>query len=156
MYWALVLTVGSLCWVVAVLGAPVALERGGALSTMAALLYEGAGRICHQRPERSFHLAGVPLPVCARCSGLYVAGAAGALLAWTGRRLAPTPRSTRLIVLLAALPTALGVTAEIAGLLHTSNSFRMLSALPLGAAAGWIFVRSLRAESEEPAPANAL
>ena len=40
-----------------------------------------AGRVCHQRPERSFHVAGVQLPVCARCTGLYVSGAAGALAA---------------------------------------------------------------------------
>lgn len=157
-YWAAGLTAAALLWAVALLAAPPAIEYGGLLSTVAALLYEGAGRICHQRPERSFHLAGTPLPVCARCAGLYFAGAGGALLGWTGRRrrtVAP-PRATRGLILTAALPTVLSVAAEAAGLLHSSNTFRMISALPLGAAAGWVFVRALRAESGEPALADAL
>ncbi|MFH1788553.1 MAG: DUF2085 domain-containing protein [Candidatus Altiarchaeota archaeon] len=32
---------------------------------------------CHQMPERSFMVSGVPLPVCARCIGIYVGSAAG-------------------------------------------------------------------------------
>ena len=36
-----------------------------------------SSRICHQRPERSFAIAGIQMPVCARCSGLYVSGALG-------------------------------------------------------------------------------
>ena len=34
-------------------------------------VYQLGSLICHQRPERSFHLAGVQMPVCARCFGLY-------------------------------------------------------------------------------------
>ncbi len=30
------------------------------------------GRICHQRPERSFFVNGSQLPICARCIGLYL------------------------------------------------------------------------------------
>lgn len=156
-YWAAGLTAAALLWAGALLAAPLALEHGGAISTASAVLYEGAGRICHQRPERSFHLAGTPLPVCARCAGLYFAGAAGCLLAWSGRRreVAP-PRRARALILTAALPIVFTVAAEVAGLLHTSNVFRTITALPLGAAAGWVFVRSLRAESRETAPADAL
>lgn len=154
--WAVGITAAALLWAGALLAAPLALEQGGVISTGAAVLYEGAGRICHQRPERSFHLAGTPLPVCARCAGLYFAGAAGALLAWAGRRRVATPTGARLLLLTAALPTALSVAAEAAGLLHSSNSFRMTMALPLGAAAGWVFVRLLRAERGQTAPADAL
>lgn len=28
--------------------------------------------VCHQLPARSFHLAGQPLPLCARCTGIYL------------------------------------------------------------------------------------
>lgn len=137
--------------------APLALERGGGAAAVSAAIYEGAGLICHQRPERSFHLAGVPMPVCARCSGLYFSGAAGALLAWSRRRNKVTrPRSSRLVLLAAALPTALSVAGELAGVIPSSNSSRMIAALPLGAAAGWIFVRSLRSEAEPERPAVAL
>jgi len=40
-------------------------------------IYAALGWVCHQQPERSWHLAGKPLAVCVRCFGLYV----GALLA---------------------------------------------------------------------------
>lgn len=35
--------------------------------------------VCHQIPERSFHLDGLPLPLCARCTGTFL----GALLGFT-------------------------------------------------------------------------
>ena len=46
---------------------------------IATLLYAIGSVICHQRPERSFHLDAVQLPVCARCLGIYVGAAAGTL-----------------------------------------------------------------------------
>jgi uncharacterized membrane protein len=144
--WAL--TAGALLWIVVIFLAPFALQSGPVLSTAAAFLYQGASLICHQRPERSFHLAGVQLPVCARCTGLYVSGAAAALSAWSGwRRPVAAPRRIRAVFALAAVPTAVTLVVELAGLAHPSNGLRALSALPLGAAAGWIFVRSLRAEA---------
>lgn len=54
--------------------------------------------ICHQQPERSFFLGGEQLPVCARCTGLYLSGAAGflAFLTWkTARRVQLAPTGTR-------------------------------------------------------------
>src|SRR5262245_19064114 len=38
--------------------------------------------VCHQRPERSFHLFGTQMPVCARCVGIYAGAAAAAALLW--------------------------------------------------------------------------
>ncbi|MBA2356629.1 MAG: DUF2085 domain-containing protein, partial [Acidobacteria bacterium] len=54
--------------------------------TVAVLIYVVAAPICHQRADRSFWLAGQPLPVCGRCTGLYLSGALGALAATRGRR----------------------------------------------------------------------
>jgi len=36
--------------------------------------------VCHQRPDRLVWLAGSPLPVCARCAGLYLSLATAALV----------------------------------------------------------------------------
>ena len=36
--------------------------------------------VCHQRPERSFILSGGSVAVCARCLGIYLGAALGALL----------------------------------------------------------------------------
>jgi uncharacterized membrane protein len=145
---AAALAAGALLWAGTLLLAPFALQRGAGVSMASALIYQGASLICHQKPERSFHLAGIQLPVCARCTGLYLSGAAGAVVAWSGWRRRPSmPRATRTALALAALPTALTFGLEFAGLAHPSNIVRAVAALPLGAAAGWIFVRSLRAEA---------
>lgn len=47
----------------------------------AAAVYVVGSVLCHQLPERSFHLWGVQLPVCARCLGMYVGGAIAAVAA---------------------------------------------------------------------------
>lgn len=138
------LTAAALAWVVVLFAAPILLSRLGA-STVITAVYSGAHFICHQRPARSFTIAGVQLPVCARCSGLYVAGAAGALVALvvTGGRAPAGSRGLRIALALAAAPTAITVAIEWSGLAFPSNMLRALSALPLGAVAGWVFVRML-------------
>ena len=135
------LSAGASIWLLLLLAAP--------LESALVFIYDIGARICHQRPERSFHLAGVPLPVCARCFGLYLSGAAGAVAASAARR---SPRSidarrARLVFAVAALPTLTTVAIEWLGLAIPSNIVRAVASLPLGAAAGWIFVRMLRAET---------
>jgi uncharacterized membrane protein len=149
------LTVAALLWVTVIFAAPYAIASGNTpLVAAATFVYQGAGLICHQRPERSFHIAGVQLPVCGRCLGLYLSGAIGALAAWFGT-LSVAPRKTRLLLVVAAVPTAVTVSLEFLGLIHPTNLVRAWSALPLGAAAAWIFVRSLRADAEVDARAAA-
>lgn len=142
---ALFLTAGAVVWVAIIVAAPLALAHGYTL--LPAIVYEAGGLICHQRPERSFHLAGVQLPVCARCFGLYASGAIGAVAA----SVAGIPASRRsgdrnaaVLLALAAAPTAVTVALEWIGIRHPGGAARAIAALPLGVAAGWVFVRSLR------------
>jgi len=58
-------------------------------------VYTFFSAICHQNPDRVWHLAGAPLPVCVRCASIY----AGFLLALLGRI---PPNSRFLRVALAA------------------------------------------------------
>ncbi len=137
------LTGVAIAWLALVLLAPAAPRR-------LALVYDLAGRVCHQRADRSFHLAGLPLPVCARCFGLYASGAAAAALAWllgARRAAAPGVRAARFLFTAGAVPTAATVALEWFGLVSPSNLARALAALPLGAVAGWVFVRMLLAEA---------
>ena len=46
--------------------------------------------ICHQIPDRTIHIDGTPLPLCARCTGIYL----GALMGLTGLALLKRYRST--------------------------------------------------------------
>jgi uncharacterized membrane protein len=99
--------------------------------------------VCHQRPERSFHLAGVQLPVCARCFGLYLSGAIGLVGAFVGVRRAWPASTIRILLGVAALPIAVTVTLEWLGLIHTTNLFRMLTGVPLGFAAGLVIIAAM-------------
>jgi uncharacterized membrane protein len=143
-YLALALSWAAVSWTAALLVVGLQPVHRGSPVLIAAVHGVGA-LVCHQRPERSFHSRGGRFPVCARCTGLYLSGAAGAVLGWLG--LARSPRRTRLVVLSAAMPTALTLALEWLGLAGVSNQARALAALPLGGAAGWLFVRMLRAES---------
>lgn len=98
--------------------------------------------ICHQRPDRSFFLYGHQLPVCARCTGLYLSGLVG-LLGWIGvkaargwRPIAIEPARAMRLLGIAAVPTALSWTAGVMGVWDSVNITRAVLALPLGAAAG--------------------
>ena len=109
-----------------------------------AIIFSIGSVICHQIPERSFFWAGRQLPVCGRCTGLYVSAALG-LAAWiaikTARRWRPIeidPRVAIQCLAIAMVPTALSFATGLAGLWDGSNVTRALLAVPLGASAGAI------------------
>lgn len=144
---ALGLTSAAVLWVAAIFLAPLAAPHqpdalfSRAVSTVGAV-------VCHQRSERSFRLAGRQMPVCARCTALYLSGAIAALAAWL---FAPVmPRRTRTAILAAAVPTAMTLAIEWGGLAQPGNVVRAAAAVPLGAVSGWVFVRMLRAEAAPP------
>jgi uncharacterized membrane protein len=139
------LTVAALIWALAIVGAP-RVFASPAFGPVAAAVYGGSARICHQRADRSFETSGLQWPVCARCAGLYLSGAAGAVLGWIGLMGWSTSRA-RWLLGLAAMPTALTWTLEVIGVMAFSNTARAVAALPLGAAAGWLFICMLRYDS---------
>ena len=66
--------------------------------------------ICHQIAERSFHIAGQQLPLCARCTGIYMGALAGfALMAMWGRRRAASLPSLPITLTLVGFIIVLGV-----------------------------------------------
>src|SRR5262245_28340583 len=98
---------------------------------MAAAVYAAGALVCHQRPERSFYLAGAQLPVCARCLGLYVGGLLGAItwvmVAGLGARPSDRaqrvlqPRILRTTLVWAALPTMVTVITAAVGVWDPPN-----------------------------------
>jgi len=140
---ATALAAGAVLWVALIVSAPLAIastER--AVSMGAAIVYGAGARVCHQRPERCFWTAGRPLPVCARCTGLYAGGAIGASAALLlGSAL--SGRRARVLAILAALPTLATWSLEAASLAHPSNIVRAIAALPLGLVAAWLVITAL-------------
>lgn len=116
----------------------------------ASVVYLVAGQVCHQRPERSFETGGVAWPVCARCTGLYLAAPFGALLALgragksRGLEVQAALRGARGLVALAAVPTALTLAWEWGGLGTPPNLWRLLTALPLGMAVAFVVIQVTR------------
>ena len=140
---AIALTSAAVAWTAAVFLVPVQpILRVPPL--VRAVVHSVGAVVCHQRPERSFYWNRRRFPVCARCTGLYVSGTLGAVIGWTGLR--RVPRYRRRILALAALPTVVTLGVEWLGLAGLSNLWRAFAALPLGGAAGWLFVRMLRSE----------
>ena len=136
----------SWLWVLAILAAPVAADSPHrTLAFPAAVVYAAGSNVCHQRPERSFHIAGRQMPVCARCTGLYVSAAAALPVAML-LAVPLSARRARRVLLLAALPTALTWGLEYAEVMAFGNVTRALAALPLGYAAAWLVVTQCRIE----------
>ncbi len=82
-YYLLMLTVSILILAVFFLSPPVTI-----LDKTHAIGYA----ICHQIPARTFHVNGTPLPLCARCTGIYL----GALMGFVGMTLLGRRRSVEL------------------------------------------------------------
>ena len=155
------LTVASLGWAALIMLAPLwdaAPDKAGHAmrSTAAAVVRLAGAQVCHQRPERSFHLHGRPLAVCGRCTGLYLSAALG-LLVVAVRRHRPRPTApmaapawwpSRLDVragwfAVAGLPTMITWSLEAVGAWNPGTPLRAIAALPLGMTVGWLLGRAL-------------
>jgi uncharacterized membrane protein len=101
----LVTSVIALAIVGLIVGAPFTQAQGH--PEIASPIYKAFALVCHQIPERSFHLSGHKFGVCSRCTGLYVGFAVAALVYPLARSLKRTDTPSRLWLILAALPLGL-------------------------------------------------
>ena len=132
---------GTVAWGVTLIAAPFVVTHhtpadGWHVAGIATYVFSGA--VCHQETVRSFFVWGVPLPVCARCSGLYGGAAIAALgilwMAVAGARRPLSHRAARTLILVAAVPTAVSLVAEFGGVTDPGNAGRAFLGFPLGAA----------------------
>jgi uncharacterized membrane protein len=113
---------------------PVGIQMG------AALPYAIGAIVCHQQPARSFALWSHQLPVCARCTGLYVGAAMVALVAAVN---APRVARPRTVLFMAALPTIATLAYEWSTGIMPSNLLRAITGVVLGAAVAWVILAAL-------------
>jgi uncharacterized membrane protein len=111
---------------------------------VAGALYAVGSFICHQRPERSFHLFAAQLPVCARCTGIYAGAALGSLLAAVSApvRIRAVQAPARLLLLAGGTPTLVTLVLEWSGAWLGSNVVRALAGLPIGIAVAFVVVQA--------------
>jgi uncharacterized membrane protein len=128
-----------------------------ALYPLALAVYLSGAVVCHQIADRSFRLWSHQMPVCARCTGIYVGAAIAGVAALAPRRLQRSgnpslegialhrrPSVDRIVLLVAALPTIATLAFEWTTGITPSNGLRALAGAPLGAATAWLLVRVLR------------
>ena len=126
----------AVCWFAALLAAPFLPVP------LSAAIYSIGSLICHQLPERSFGLAGLQLPVCARCIGIYagmVVGAGAAPL--VGRLHRP-----RLLIVLSTLPALASLLVEWTGLGRPSNGLRAATGVVAGSVIAAVVLATLHYE----------
>ena len=87
-------------------------------------LYVIFSPLCHQIPARSFFLAGLQLPVCARCTGIYLGGFIGSFFV---RPRAPPPW----VLMVACIPMGIDGVTQIV-FRESTNPIRFLTGFIAG------------------------
>jgi len=115
----------------AIIGAP--LIQAGGHPAFASKIYRAFSFVCHQMPERSFHLDGYKFAVCSRCTGIY-SGLALATVVYPFFRSLKQTAAPRLIwLLLAAAPLAIDWSLGYFSLWHNNHASRFATGALLGA-----------------------
>jgi hypothetical protein len=154
--WSAAYLAGCATWLAALVASPYILSHPSVPEPAlraAVITYAAGALVCHQRPERSFRVWGLQMPVCARCTGIYAGAAAGALAmvawAWSRRRAGQggsPPGAWRRRLLAAAAPTAITLGLEWSGAAGVSSLARALAGVPLGVVVSWLVVDAIRSE----------
>jgi uncharacterized membrane protein len=138
--WAITAIV-TLSFVSLIIVAPLAAAAGH--DSVALAIYAAFSKFCHQIRERSFDVAGHPLAVCARCTGIYFGFAAGVLVYPLLRSLKRTDTPARWWLLVALVPLAIDFTLGFSGVLENTQWSRFLTGALFGGVAAFYVVPGL-------------
>lgn len=127
--WAITATI-ALALVAMIVGAPLFQSAGHA--PFASAIYKVFSFVCHQIPERSFHLAGHQFAVCSRCTGLYSGFAVAALIYPLTRSLIRTDTPRRRWLILAAVPLLIDFALTYFGIWPNTHLTRFSTGALLG------------------------
>ena len=138
----------TIWWAALLVAVPFLASRDHASAPASLLIvavYAIGSLVCHQLPERSYHLWTVQLPVCARCAGIYVGamvGAVGARAFQAGGRRSErlVIRKARTVLVLAVTPSALTLVYEWATGVMPSHAIRAAAGAAIGVAVAWLVV----------------
>jgi uncharacterized membrane protein len=119
--------------VATIIGAPLFQSSGH--PAFASTIYKVFSYVCHQIPERSFHLAGQQFAVCSRCTGLYAGFAVAALVYPLTRSLTRTDTPRRRWLILAAVPLLIDFSLTYFGVWENTHLSRFSTGALLGTVA---------------------
>ena len=124
-----------------IFAAPIA--QAGRHTTLASAIYYGFSFVCHQIPERSFHLGGHKFAVCSRCTGLYSGFALAALVYPFVRSLKRTDTPRIFWMFLAAVPLAIDFSLGYFNIWHNTQLSRFLTGALLSSVAVFYIIPGL-------------
>jgi uncharacterized membrane protein len=131
-------TAGVLPWLVTLLRAWLPLGSiGVALDALFVTM-------CHRLPERTLTLAGVAMPLCSRCAGVFAGAAVGAL----ALRPRLEPAGWRWAITAASAAMVLDVATQDLGLHPVWHATRLATGFAFGYAAAAASVQALQREAE--------
>lgn len=123
--------------IAAVVAAPLA-QASNHLAFSSAI-YQAFSYLCHQIPERSFHLAGEQFAVCSRCTGLYAGFTLATLTYPLFRSLRSTDTPKIIWLFASAAPLAIDFSLTYFGIWQNNHFTRFTTGALFGAVAA-IFV----------------
>ncbi len=149
----------SVAWALLLLAAPFAASHPHASPLASALIlgvYGIGSLVCHQLPERSYHVWTAQMPVCARCAGIYFGAVLGVAVAAVARGFEPSVwrvqpsgwrsaqrlalRRPRVALALAVVPTLLTLVYEWTTGDMPSHAIRAAAGVPIGVVVAWLVV----------------
>ena len=116
-----------------ILGAPMIQANGH--PGFAAPIYKAFSFVCHQIPERSFHLAGYKFAVCSRCTGLYSGFALAVLIYPIVRSLRQPETPSILWLFLATVPLVIDFSLGYFSIWQNNHASRFATGALLGSVA---------------------
>lgn len=131
----------SIGWLALIVAAPVLNAKGRHFSSL--VVYRSLSAVCHQLPERSFHLHGFPLAVCSRCTGIYAGFVVGLLGYPLVRNLREAESPNRRWLILAALTVLVDFGGDFFGLFDNTFASRAATGALLGVVAAFYILPGL-------------
>ncbi len=129
------------CWLSGIVLAPVLHQSGFLpLKEIGNFLYFFYDPVCHQMPERSFTIAGLPMAVCVRCFWFYLGALSGAVLIMIKKRPFLNSISAHIYLI---VPAGLDFLLEKLGIYSNLFLIRSFTGLLLGFSLSHLIIWSL-------------
>lgn len=127
--WTIALAI-ALFWVLLILLPPLAIANG--TTSVSEPLYSFFSYICHQLPDRSFHILGHQFGVCSRCFGVYFGVVLGFAIYPLWRPIDEIEPLPRIWLFLSLIPIAVDWSLTIFGIWENTHLSRFITGMILG------------------------
>jgi len=128
-------------WMTLIVLPPVLLANGS--DNISSPIYYFFSFICHQIPERSFHVAGHQFAVCSRCFGVYFGLLAGFLIYPFWRNIDEIEPLPRIWLFLSLIPIGIDWSLTVFGIWENTHVSRLITGMILGVACATFIIPAL-------------